>query len=337
METQIIYLKETNSFNDIFKKEHNKMPMLFKKMYFLYKNIFNIITKKNIEKNEIWILPIKEKYSETKLKKILNNNLKYQQNKYLISNKLKDNNVCKIMNELHLEYITEEKIKKYLIFEAVKHILNLHNKKLSDLEITLLVNNTSSLNMYLIEELAKQVKTLKIVSLNIYKFKSLEEKLYTEYGIPIQFSNNYRKSLEKSKLIINFDFSEFEINEYEIFNNAIIINCLKENIQIKNKLFNGIVVNSYNIKYKKELMNKFKNMQISENYSKLILYASIIEEKNIEESYKKIDEDGVSICGLVGNNGILCKKEIKEKLKNIFLKRTNNDLDKKLDKNEKKE
>lgn len=318
MEKQIIYLKETNNFNDVLKKEHNKMPLILKKICFIYKNIFNVVTKKNIESSEIWVLPIKEKYSEAKLKKILNNNLKYPQNKYLISNKLKENNACKIMNELNQEYITEEKIKKYLIFETIKYI---YNKELCDLEITLLVNNTSSLNMYLIEQLATKVKTLKIVSLNISKFKSLEEKLYNEYGIPIQFSNNYRKSLEKSKLIINFDFSEFEINEYEIFNNAIIINCIKDNIKIKNKLFNGIIVNSYNIKYKKELITKFKKMKISENYNKLLLYASTIEEKNIEEAYKKIEEDKVSICGLIGNNGILCKKEIKEKVQNTFTKR----------------
>lgn len=318
MEKQIIYLKETNNFNDVLKKEHNKMPLILKKICFIYKNIFNVVTNKNIESSEIWILPIKEKYSEAKLKKILNNNLKYPQKKYLISNKLKENNACKIMRELNQEYITEEKIKKYLIFETIKYI---YNKELCDLEITLLVNNTSSLNMYLIEQLATKVKTLKIVSLNISKFKSLEEKLYNEYGIPIQFSNNYRKSLEKSKLIINFDFSEFEINEYEIFNNAIIINCIKDNIKIKNKLFNGIVVNSYNIKYKKELITKFKKMKISENYNKLLLYASTIEEKNIEEAYKKIEEDKVSICGLIGNNGILCKKEIKEKAQNTFAER----------------
>lgn len=318
MEKQIIYLKETNNFNDVLKKEHNKMPLILKKICFIYKNIFNVVTKKNIESSEIWVLPIKEKYSEAKFKKILNNNLKYLQKKYLISNKLKENNAYKIMRELNQEYITEEKIKKYLIFETIKYI---YNKELCDLEITLLVNNTSSLNMYLIEKLATKVKTLKIVSLNISKFKSLEEKLYNEYGIPIQFSNNYRKSLEKSKLIINFDFSEFEINEYEIFNDAIIINCIKDNIKIKNKLFNGIVVNSYNIKYKKELITKFKKMKISENYNKLLLYASTIEEKNIEEAYKKIEEDKVSICGLIGNNGILCKKEIKEKAQNTFMKR----------------
>lgn len=318
MEKQIIYLKEMSSYDDILKKEYNKIPLFFKKVLFLYKNIFNIITKKNIEENKIWILPIKEKYSITKIEKILRKNLKHKENIYLVSSQLKENKICKIMEDIKQEYIIEEKLKKYLIFEVLKYILKIYNKELCDLELTILVNNTSNINMYLIEELAKKIKALKIVSLNIYKFKNLEEKLYAEYGIPIQFSNSYRKSLEKSKIIINFDFNEFEINEYEIFNNAIIINCLKDNIKIKAKLFNGIVINSYDIKYKKELIGEFKRMKIYENYTKLMLYASIIEDKNIETTYEKIKNDNVSISGLIGNNGVICKKEIKEKIKNTF-------------------
>jgi len=320
MNKQVIYLKETSSYDDILKKEHNKLPLFFKKIVFLYKNIFNIVTKKNAEDKEIWVLPIKEKYSLNKLEKILEKELKSKENIYLVSNELIKNNVLEIMNEQKIEYITEEKIKKVLIFDVLTDIVNLQNKEISDLEATVLVNNTSDINMYLLEELAKQVKTLKIVSLNIYKFKKLEEKLYNEYGIPIQFSNSYRKSLDKSKLVINLDFNEFEINEYEIFDKAIIINCIKDSIKIKTRLFNGIIINSYDVKYEKELINEFKEMKVYENYTRLMLYSSIIEEKNISQVYENIKKDNVTISGLIGNNGIINKKEFK----NIF---------KKLDKN----
>ena len=320
MNKQVIYLKETSSYDDILKKEHNKLPLFFKKIVFLYKNIFNIVTKKKIYNKEIWILPIKEKYSLNKLEKILEKELKSKENIYLVSNELIKNNVLEIMNEQKIEYITEEKIKKVLIFDVLTDIVNLQNKEISDLEATVLVNNTSDINMYLLEELAKQVKTLKIVSLNIYKFKKLEEKLYNEYGIPIQFSNSYRKSLDKSKLVINLDFNEFEINEYEIFDKAIIINCIKDSIKIKTRLFNGIIINSYDVKYEKELINEFKEMKVYENYTRLMLYSSIIEEKNISQVYENIKKDNVTISGLIGNNGIINKKEFK----NIF---------KKLDKN----
>lgn len=324
MSKQVIFLKETSSYDDALKKDNKKLPLFLKKLTFLYKYTFNIVTKKKISDNEIWILPIKEKYSFPKIEKILQKELKNKENIYLLSNELKESKINLIMEEHNIEYLAEEKIKKILIFEILKYIVDLQNTEMSDLEITVLVNSTSDINMYLVEELAKQVKTLKIVSLNIYKFKNLEEKLYSEYGIPIQFSNSYRKSLEKSKLIINIDFNEFEINEYEIFDKAIIINCIKDNIKIKSRLFNGIVINSLEIKLKKEIIDSFKQMDLYCCYKNLLLYASIIEkEENIFNIHERINHDNINIVNLIGNNGLINKKEIKN-------------IAKKLDKNKKK-
>ena len=324
MNKQIIYLKETSSYDDIIKKERNKIPLCIKKLIFAYKNIFNIVTKKKTEDKEIWVLPIKEKYSLNKLEMILKKELQNKENIYLVSNKLKENKICLIMDEQNIEYLTEEKIKKVLIFEMLQYIINLQNKEISDLDATVLVNNTNDINMYLLEELAKQVKTLKIVSLNIYKFKNLEEKLYNEYGIPIQFSNSYRKSLEKSKLIINLDFNEFEINEYEIFDKAIILNCINDNIKIKTRLFNGIIINSLDIELNKEIIEQYKKINIYEQYTRLMIYASTIEKENTLNIFEKLKLDSVLVTSLIGNNGVINKNEFK----NII---------KKLDKNEKKE
>ncbi len=312
MEKQIIYLKETSSYDDVLKKEHDKMPLFFKKIIFLYKNIFNVITKKKNENTEIWILPLKEKYPEGKIERILKKLQKSEDNIYLVSDELRKNNIEKDMKKYQIKYITEEKIKKILLIDVLKYIANIQKKEISDLEITLLVNNTSNINMYLIEKIAKTVKTLKIVSLNIYKFKKIEEKLYNEYGIAIQFSNSYKKSLEKSKLIINLDFNLLEINEYEIFDKAIIINCLEENIKIKSKLFNGIIVNSYDIQLNKEMVQKFKQMNSYFEYKKLLIYASIIEkEENIFKIFEKIEADKIDIINLIGNSGVINKKEFK--------------------------
>lgn len=325
MNKQIIYLKETSSYDDILKNKHSKMPLFFKKLIFLYKNIFNIITKKNVEDRIIWILPVKEKYSTSKIEEILKKRLKYQENIYLVSNELKEKETYKIMDEQKQEYITEEKIKKILLIHILKYITKLQKKEISDLDLTILVNNTSGLNMYLIEELAKQARTLKIVSLNIYKFKKLEEKLYNEEGIAIQFSNSYKKGLEKSKVIINLDFNSLEINEYEIFDRAIIVNCMDNNIKIKSRLFNGIIINSFDIEYKKEIIDKFKEMKIYENYTRLMLYASLIEnEENILKIGEKLENDNAQIINLIGNSGIINKKEFRN-------------IDKRLDKNRKTE
>ena len=310
MNKNIIFLKETSSYDDILKKEHNKMPLFFKKLVFLYKNTFNIITKKKIADKEVWVLPVKEKYCISKLEDIIRKGLKCFENIYLVSNELKEKQAYKIMDKQKQEYITEEKIKKILLIHMLEYITNLQNKEINNLELTILVNSTSNLNMYLIEELAKLSKTLKIVSLNIYKFKKLEEKLYNDEWIAIQFSNSYKKSLEKAKIIINLDFNELEINEYDIFDKAIILNCIDNNIKIKSRLFNGIIINSCDIEYKKEIINEFKEIKIYENYTRLMLYASSIEkEDNIFKVNEKLNEDCLSVISLIGNSGIINKKE----------------------------
>lgn len=316
---KIIYLKELNNYNEILKKEYKNFPMILKKIIFLFKNLFNIITKKNIEGYNIWILPIKEKYTDDKIRNIIKNKFKTDNNVYVISKELSNSNICKIMNEYSLNYINEEKAKKVLLISVLQYISKLQKKDVNLLDLTILVNDNSKMNLLLIEEISKIVKSIKIVSLNIYKFRKLEEKLYNEEGIAIQFSNSYKKSLEKSNVIINFDFSEIEINEYNICNNAILINCYKENIKIKSRLFEGIIVNSYDINLDKESIQKFKDINIYHSYKKIILYASIIENKsknNIAENAK--------VVNLIGNNGIINKKEFKN-------------IAKKLDKNIKKE
>lgn len=325
MNKKIIYLKEVDSYDDILKKEHKRLPLFFKKVIFLFKNLFNIITKKEIEENNIWILPVKEKYSNDKIEKILKNNLKKDNNIYVISNELENSNIYNIMDMYGIKYINEEKVKKMLLIPVLEYISKLKKKGINLLDITILVKENSDINLFLIEQISKLVKSLKIVSINIYKFRKLEEKLYNEDGIAIQFSNSYKKSLEKANIIINLDYKEIEINEYNICNNAIIINCIKDKIKIKSRIFEGININSYEINFNKEIIENFKNLHIYDNFRKLLLYASIIEnEENFFVAYNNLSKNKVIITNLIGNNGVINKKEFKN-------------ITKKLDKNKKKE
>lgn len=325
MSKEIIYLKEINKFDDILKKEHKKIPSLLKKIIFMFKNIFNIVTKKHINDCNIWILPIKEKYSINKIDSIIRKQLINTNCKFVISNELLTKEVISILDKYNIEYINEEKIKKLLLLDILKYVAKFQKKEISQLEITMLVNSNSEINLFLIEEISKMVKSLKIVSLNIYKFKKLEEKMYNEYGIAIQFSNSCKKSLEKSNIIVNLDFNEIELNEYNIYSNAIIINCNKQDLKVKTRLFEGIIINSLEISFKRELVEKFKKISIYNEYNKLLLYASVIEkEKDIMNIYKQIEEDKVIITNIIGNNGYINKNEFKN-------------INKRLDKNKKTE
>lgn len=323
---KIIYLKELNNYDEVLKKEYNRIPLIIKKIIFILKNMFNIVTKKNIEGYNIWVLPIREKYRDDKIRNIIKNKFKIDNNLYVISKELSNSNICKIMNQYSLEYITEEKVKKLLIIKVLEYILKLQKKNINSLDLTILVNDNSEMNLFLIEEISKIVKSIKIVSLNIYKFRKLEERLYNEEGIAIQFSNSYKKSLSKEKVIINFDFNETEINEYNIFNNSIIINCSRSKIKIKSQLFEGIMINTFTINLKKELIEEYKKSNIYNNYSKLLLYACLFEqETSIRKLYNRIKNDNVTVNGLIGNNGIINKVEFKN-LKNKLIKEQDREL-----------
>ena len=134
----------------------------------------------------------------------------------------------------------------------------------------------------------------------------MEEKLYNENGIAIQFSNSYKKSLKKSDIIINLDFCETDINEYEINTNAIIINT-EDKLKIKTKLFNGIVVNSYNIKFVKTVNKLNEIIKILDEFDNLFIYESII---NSDNKYL-LNDNNVKVINTIGNNGIILDKEFK--------------------------
>ena len=132
--------------------------------------------------------------------------------------------------------------------------------------------------------IAKNTKRVNVISNHLEKLKSLQELLYEEFGIMIKISNNKKKDLLKSSIILNIDFPEDLINKYKIPNKCIIININNE-ININSKLFNGININNYNIIVNNE--NKLST------FSKEIIYESYIYNLQIREAIKKITNDKV--------------------------------------------
>ena len=102
-----------------------------------------------------------------------------------------------------------------------------------------------------IKEIVKEYKKINIVTNHIEKFKKIEKQILEKEGIMLVISNNRRKSLLKSKIILNIDFPTELINKYQIYEEAIIVN-LKGNVKIEKKRFNGININDYEICFKYE-------------------------------------------------------------------------------------
>ena len=166
----------------------------------------------------------------------------------------------------------------------------------------MLINDFNKINTEIIIEIAKNIKTLNIVTNHIDRCKKIEEYLYNEFGIMISISNNKRKSLLNSEIILNIDFPEELINKYRIYEKSIIIN-ISEKIKLISKRFNGININYYKI----NIPEKYKIY----NFKDEIIYESIIFKiYKLEDIMKKIKKDKIKIKKLIGNNGVISEKEI---------------------------
>ena len=290
-----IFIKESD---DIYFKD--KLLVIIKK---IFKKIV-IIDNKN---SKIYILPITKstKYNKgliNRLTRRIIRYLKYDKSNYVVlSKQLK--NVDIIKNNLYsqdINILDGRYLFKTLSIRVIEYILKLKNNKIENSEIFVLINNYNNINERLIIELARRIKTLNIITDKIDNFKRIEKYLYREFGIILNISNNKKASLLKANIILNLDFTNEIINEYKIYNNAIIINILG-NVIIKSKKFSGININYFNINIPdKYRINGFKNEEI---------YESIIYNLSYEKALEKLKQDNVKIKNLVGNRGIINKQE----------------------------
>lgn len=229
-----IYLKQLDNVNEIF-SANTKIPSFAKRVILLFKQICGIVT---IKENGLCILPytgLKNHYRFKLhyIKRFLkNNNKPIVLSKYLESiQTFKDD----ILNE-KFELINGKKLSNYIVPEIIEHICKMLNETAETQDITILVQNKTSNTEKIIIDIAKIVKRVQIVTPQIDKFKKIENELEFKYGLSCQITNNKRKSLLKSKIIVNIDYLEEELNQFVINKYAIVID-IKNNTSIHAKSF----------------------------------------------------------------------------------------------------
>lgn len=281
------------------------------KNYSKIRNLLNIIEIEIKDGKVFCNLPIDKntKYKKTvKIARKLNRELyKHNIEEVVLSDELQDLEVLK--NELYYEniHILNGKIlQEYLTTEIIKYICNNQGKALSEEQISILANDSTDLNVENIIDIAKDVKRLNIVTKNIDKFKKIEEYLYNEYGIMIRVSNNQKKDLLNSDIILNMDFPKEILKKYTIPNRCVFVD-LNDEISINQKKFCGIIVSNYQINMPDDCkIADFKNETVYESY---------IYNKPIDEVKSQIKKDNITIKHLVGKNGIIDNREISKTTK----------------------
>lgn len=274
--------------------EKNDKPNIIEKMLNLIK----------VQDSTI-ILPINEKTKEKQIEKIAKKTIKVigkisNSKKIVLSKKMKkEEKYINYLNEYGIEIADGRWLLEILLTDIVNYIVE--KQKIERVNISVLINDLTDKEFENIKLLAQKYTTINIVTNHIEKFRKLEQQLQ-EKGIIATITNNKKKSLMKSQIIINIDFPKELINKYRINESATIVN-VKRPIKITQKRFNGVTVNDYEIEYRNDICNeKF----FVDKYNLKDLYeAEMYKRDSFTNLRKKIKNDKVLINKLYLNNGEL--------------------------------
>lgn len=297
-EINTIYIKEMTRIEELFEKD-SKLPDFLRKLILVCKKMFCVVT---IKENGVCVLPYRELKNNSKIKLFLIKKILKKINlPIVLSNYL--NNVeelKKSISELNLRLLEGGTLSNYLIPEIIDYICKTSKEEKEKQDISVLIHNQTVDITKLIIDLVKQVKRIQIVSTKMGQFKKLEDQLEDMFGVSCQITNNKRKSLLKSKIIINFDYLEEQLNEFTINPNAIVIDINKKT-KIQSKAFCGIHVHNYEISH--------NSLKVDEVFEAKKVYEGKISGKSYEQIRKLIEEENVQISNLIGKKGVIDQTE----------------------------
>lgn len=215
------------------------------------KKIFKVI---EIKQNVIILnFKIKNKNANSKIKiikkikKLLDHcNCK----KVILSRNLKQDETFKcLLQDNNIQIINGENLIKRLLNKIIEKASIENNIKPENAQITMISNDLENWLECLIDDISTKYKLLGIVTDNIGYFRKLETKLLEKEGTIITITNNKKKSLCKSNIIINLELNEEQFNRYVIYEKSIVIS-LKGKMKIYKKRFNGKLISNFEIELK---------------------------------------------------------------------------------------
>lgn len=321
------YLKLKSIENELYESEYlneleNKKAFISRMQYHICKYYYkflakikyylNIITVKQVYNAYILILPLKSISENNRMKKCINNVQKiikqYNIQTLVIEEKLKKNPVIgqMIQNEEKKVHILDGRgVMPYLVKEIFEFLLEKYNTKLEMEDLCICVKEYKPLYIDNILHLLHYCKNINIITKNIKQFQTLADKIEEKENIIITVTNNKKKSLKKSKLIVNFDFEEEELKKYTIFREAIIL-TINENGFYESSTYSGIQIRNVEIDTSEDIKEFFSKYNLLKGCSLTTLYESLMNKKeNFEQIKSRMEADEIRIIKLYGKNGIL--------------------------------
>ena len=152
----------------------------------------------------------KRKFTYRKIRKIAKklDKLKRKDDMIIaVSNELSNNDeLIREIESYNIKILDGRWIFKFMLLDILEYISKSRNEILETISFAIIINNAEDIAISQIEEIAKRVKNIKIVTSNINQFSYLEEMLYIDYGIAMQITSNKEKALSGVDIIINYDF-----------------------------------------------------------------------------------------------------------------------------------
>ena len=208
------------------------------------RKIFNIV---ELEQNRV-ILPItkseiengklSQKKAQILAKNIVNKLKNAIGNNVILSKEIKkQKNLVNYLYSQNMNIIDGKWLFGILSDEAITYVVSKKKMKKEKLNVSILVNDVEDYVLENIKLIVGKYKRVNIVTNHLEKFKKLEKEIFEKDGIMVTVTNNKKKSLMKSNVILNYDFPTELINKYKIYDEAIILN-VKQNVSISSKRFN---------------------------------------------------------------------------------------------------
>ncbi len=259
-----------------------------------------ILVKKKVDNKIVYVIP---KINNKFLKKI---------NKVLkVTGK---NQIC-ISDELYykdefLNLIKNNDIKicdgawafRYCLENILNYIMEITNEDFNEKEIAFLVDNDYELAIEYIKIFSSRFKLITVVTNNIVGFSKVSDRLLKNEGIDINLVNNYRKSLNKSDIIVNLDFTEKEIRKYTLNNKVIFVN-FGNKYEINHRKFEGVNITNCQISMPHKYL---KYAECFKNFNYFKVYESFIKKKtSISNILNEIKKDKIEILFLENENGMI--------------------------------
>lgn len=298
---RIIYIDYLDSYLDVLK---GRFPVFIRKIVYMFLHFCGYV---KVDGNRLKLYCVEmDKITNRMINKLKEKLLLMDLEEVVLPDLLLGNaQFVKLLEEDGYKILKGKWLYKFLCYDIVEKIACIQSRNVGDIEVSVLSNEDSELNIENIKLLAEKCKVVNVITNNPRAFRVVERYLYNEFGSIINVSTNKSKSCQYSDVILNFDFNMNEVKKCRTKKPTVLVQFTKEKFENKN----GVTVMFYKLNFPRKYLNVFEDYA---GYNEEILYESFLYYKTSFENVREIlKRDNVSIRYFQGCNGKLNFSEIK--------------------------